>query len=193
VEELDRSSDRHLLQRFREGDRDAFTMLYRAHYPAVFRFAFYMTGDRARAGEVVQDAFVWLVHHPEEFDPERGGLAAFLGGVARKFLHRQRQHDRRWLPFDHNAASLLEQGGERKLPREIAEAEDSADLWKAVSSLPERYREVVVLCDLEEKSNEEAAGLIGCAVGTVWSRLHRAHELLARKLRGKKEKLRCST
>ena len=190
VEEFGRQSDRELLERFRGGDRDAFTMLFRAHYPAVFRFALYMTGDRERAGDVTQDAFVWLIHHPDEFDPVRGGLAAFLGGVARKFLRRRLQEDRRWLPFDQDAAARLEQAGGSNAPGEIAEAQDAADLWKAVARLPERYREVVVLCDLEEKSSQEAAALLGCAVGTVWSRLSRAHELLFRKLEGKKE--RCS-
>ncbi len=188
VEEFGRQSDRELLERFRGGDRDAFTMLYRAHYPAVFRFALYMTGDRERAGEVTQDAFVWLIHHPDGFDPERGGLAAFLGGVARKFLRRRLQEDRRWLPFDRDAAARLEQAGGSTAPGAIGETQDAADLWKAVARLPERYREVVVLCDLEEKSCQEAATLLGCAVGTVWSRLNRAHELLFRKLEGKKEK-----
>jgi hypothetical protein len=79
-----------LVERFREGDRDAFAALYRENFPAVFRFALYMTGDRVRAGEITQDVFVWLVRHAGEYDPKRGELAAFLGGVARKFLHRQR-------------------------------------------------------------------------------------------------------
>ena len=69
---------------------------------------------------------------------------------------------------------------------EIADSEDAAQLWKAIASLPERYREAVILCDMEEMSNEQAAEALGCAVGTIWSRLHRAHELLLRKLQGKK-------
>jgi len=49
--------------------------------------------------------------------------------------------------------------------------------------LPERYREVVVLCELQELSYVEAASILGCAVGTVRSRLHRARVLLIEKLR----------
>src|SRR5216684_1661301 len=92
--------DRQLIAQFRQGDRDAFTALYRTHHPAVFRYALHMTGDRNRAGEITQDVFVWLIHHPGEFDPERGGLAAFLGGVARNMLRRRQRDERRWLPFD---------------------------------------------------------------------------------------------
>ncbi len=50
-------------------------------------------------------------------------------------------------------------------------------------ALPERYREVVVLCDLQELSYAETAAVLGCAVGTVRSRLHRARTLLLNKLR----------
>jgi len=52
-----------------------------------------------------------------------------------------------------------------------------------VATLPERYREAVVLCDLEEMSYEEAAAALGCPIGTVRSRLHRARAILLEKLR----------
>jgi RNA polymerase sigma-70 factor (ECF subfamily) len=55
-------------------------------------------------------------------------------------------------------------------------------LRKAVISLPKRYREVVALCDLEEIDYVEAAAMLGCPVGTVRSRLHRARALLLEKL-----------
>jgi RNA polymerase sigma-70 factor (ECF subfamily) len=60
-------------------------------------------------------------------------------------------------------------------------------LRQAILTLPLHYREVVALCDLEEMSYEEAARSIGCAVGTIRSRLHRAHALLIQKLRDAKE------
>src|SRR5438128_9814678 len=96
-------SDRELVEGFRAGERESFAALYQRHFPAVFRFAFYMAGDRVRAGEITQDVFVWLVHHPGEFDARRGDLAAFLAGVVRKFVHRMQRSDRRWLPLDEAA------------------------------------------------------------------------------------------
>ncbi len=56
-------------------------------------------------------------------------------------------------------------------------------LRQSILALPLHYREVVALCDLEELSYEEAARSLGCAVGTIRSRLHRAHALLVQKLR----------
>ncbi len=65
--------DRDAMESFRAGDREAFTGLYRAHQPAVFRFALHMTGDPAKAADVTQDVFVWLADHARAFDPERAG------------------------------------------------------------------------------------------------------------------------
>jgi DNA-directed RNA polymerase specialized sigma24 family protein len=61
-----------LLRRFRAGDRDAFTLLYRAHQAGVFRFAMLMTGDRARATEGTQDVFICLIDHTGNYDPAPG-------------------------------------------------------------------------------------------------------------------------
>ena len=55
-------------------------------------------------------------------------------------------------------------------------------LRRSVLALPRRYREVVVLCDLEEVDYGEAALVLGCPIGTVRSRLHRARALLLEKL-----------
>ena len=174
-----------LVERFREGDREAFAALYRQHFPAVFRFALYMTGDRVRAGEITQDAFVWLVRHPGEYDPKRGDLGAFLGGVARKMLHRQERIDRRWLPLDESARDGTD------FAAGLERDQEAAELRRAIAALPERYREALVLCDLQGKSYEEAAAALGCANGTVKSRLHRARTLLAVKFQRRREGQKC--
>ena len=174
--------DAELLKRFRAGDREAFTALYRTHQASVFRFALAMTADETRAGEVTQDVFIWLIHHAGAFDPSRGTLGAFLSGVARKFLRRRRAEEMRWAPLD--GLSLVE-------PRTYSSDSDAETLRRAIVALPEKYREVVVRCDLEEKSYEEAAGTMGIAVGTVRSRLHRARALLARKLDRRQKEAQC--
>lgn len=128
---------------------------------------------------------MWLIHHPGDFDPARGALGAFLGGVARKMLLRQRQERLRWAALDEAALHGPDPG------QEMARAQDAALLAGAIAWLPLRYREPIVLCDLEGKSYEEAAGLLDCPTGTVRSRLHRARALLARKLSRNKEGQRC--
>jgi RNA polymerase sigma-70 factor (ECF subfamily) len=189
--EPDRTSDRILVEQFRAGDREAFAALYRAHFPAVYKFAYYMTADQGRAGEITQDVFVWLVHHPGEFDADRGELPAFLGGVARKLLQRQQRNDRRWLPLDEAATPAAESHESRDFAGGLERQQDTERLRKAIAALPARYREAVILCDLESKSYQEAAATIGCAMGTVRSRLHRARELLVQKFQRKREGLKC--
>jgi RNA polymerase sigma-70 factor (ECF subfamily) len=176
--------DGSLIHRFQAGDRDAFTALYRAHHPAIFRFAFHMTADPVKAAEITQDVFVWLIHHAAAFDPQRGALPAFLTGVARRLLQRRQRSERRWLSFDAAEAPQFEA---RDSTIAIAIAIDAESLRKAIALLPIRYREAIVLCDLESQSYEDAAVAVGCAVGTIRSRLHRGRELLARKFQPKKE------
>ena len=65
----------------------------------------------------------------------------------------------------------------------LSRTETIESVRRAVLALPERYREVVVLCDLEEMSYVEAAEILECAIGTVRSRLHRGRALLLEKLR----------
>lgn len=177
------SDDAALIEHFRQGDRDAFTALYRIHHPAIFRFTLLMTADRAKATDITQDVFVWLIRHPGEFDPRRGSLGPFLAGVARKLLQHRERQERRWLPF-------LDAGAPQAAPDPadgMDRAIDGAALRKAIAMLPLRYREAIVLCDLEDKNYEEAAAALGCAVGTIRSRLHRGRELLARKFLPNKE------
>jgi RNA polymerase sigma-70 factor (ECF subfamily) len=66
---------------------------------------------------------------------------------------------------------------------DLSRTETIESVRRSVLALPEKYREVVVLCDLQELSYLEAAEILGCAVGTVRSRLHRGRALLIEKLR----------
>jgi len=65
---------------------------------------------------------------------------------------------------------------------DLTRGEGVESLRKAILALPPHYREVVVLCDLNEMDYAGAAEILGCAVGTVRSRLHRARELILKKL-----------
>ena len=68
---------------------------------------------------------------------------------------------------------------------ELTREERVETLRRAVSTLPPHYREVIALCELQELSYDDAAAAAGCAVGTIRSRLHRARELLLKKLSGR--------
>ena len=176
-------TDEQLFAQALAGDEEAFTALYRRREGPVFRFALHMSGSWHVAEEVTQDVFVFLLQRGRDFDPSRGALGAYLFGVARNYVRRalERNYSDAMLhtPADEEAHLLVTNDD----PAEgIARHQSSTALWKAVLSLPEHYREVVVLCDLQELSYAQAAEALGCAIGTIRSRLHRAHDMLSKKL-----------
>jgi len=71
---------------------------------------------------------------------------------------------------------------------DLTRGETIQSLRDSILALPPHYREVIVLCELHEMSYIEAANVVGCAVGTVRSRLHRARGLLLERLRAARER-----
>ena len=175
-----------LLRRSAKGDEDAFLVLYRRHQAPLYRFALRMTGNSWAAEEIVQDVFMTVIREPKKFDPERGPLGAFLYGVARNRVLKHHERTPQELSLDareegepasHRLASP------QMTPAQWAELRERRERVRAaVLELPTQFREAVVLCELEELSYEEAAGLLECPVGTIRSRLHRGRALLLAKL-----------
>jgi len=183
-------SDQELLRLMLEGDEAAFTALYRRRQGAIFRFALQMGGSRAVAEEVTQETFLTLIQEARRYDPARGSVAAYLYGIARNHVLRRLDSEKAPVPLepgDHDqgavAAAGLAAGDD--LLGSLLGREQVERVRAAVLALPARYREVVVLCDLHEIDYAEAARALGCPIGTVRSRLHRAHRMLAGRLAAK--------
>jgi RNA polymerase sigma-70 factor (ECF subfamily) len=180
---LTEQTDEQLLAQALDGNEDAFTALYRRRQGPVYRFALHMSGSPQVAEEVTQDVFMFLLQRGRGFDPSRGAVGAYLFGVARNYVRRamEKSHSEAMMttPAEDDDPSLVTNCD----PVDgIARGQTSKAVWKAVLSLPEHYREAVVLCDLQELSYADAAEALGCAIGTIRSRLHRGHEMLVRKL-----------
>lgn len=177
-------TDDELLFRLRNGDEEAFATLYRRRQGGIYRFALQMSGSPAAAEDITQEVFLALLRKECGYDRERGTLAGYLFGIARKLVLRNLDRGRGDVP--------LEAETDEAAPRELAVIDDPLAglarheaveaLRRAVQALPRRYREVVVLCDLEELDYADAAVALGCPIGTVRSRMHRARALLLDKL-----------
>jgi RNA polymerase sigma-70 factor, ECF subfamily len=178
--------DNELLRSMLAGDEEALALLYRRRQGSVYRFALQMSGSKPIAEDVTQEVFLFLMRDGRVFDPERGSLNAFLLGVARNHVMRRMRVDQVLTPIgddgDDDAGLMLADTDLCPL-EDLTRAETIETVRKAVLSLPPKYREVVVLCELQDTSYEEAAEILGCAIGTVRSRLHRARALLLAKLR----------
>lgn len=178
----DRPSADDLLARVARGDREAFALLYRQYRPDVLRFAAHVSGSATVADDVVHDVFLAVIEDASRYRPGHSGVLPWLLGIARN-------HVRRWrsarpvepLPGDETPAG-------RRIATEtdpignLARQRHEDALRRALLDLPVQYREAIVLCDLQELSYEDAARALGCAVGTVRSRIHRGRAILARGL-----------
>jgi RNA polymerase sigma-70 factor (ECF subfamily) len=175
-------SDDELIARMAAGDREAFASLYRRRRPDVYRFAVHMTGMPAAAEDIVQEVFLTVIHEARRYTPGRSGVVPWLLGIARNHA-RRRLSARRFEPLSEASAEpgVLVDPADR-----IASSERTRALREALATVPEAYREAIVLCDLQELSYEEAAAAAGCAIGTVRSRLHRGRQILAAKMRGER-------
>ena len=175
-----------LLRRAAKGDEEAFTLLYRRHQAAMYRFALRMTGNTWAAEEIVQDVFMTLMRDPKKYDATRGVLGAFLYGVARNHVMKHLERLPREIPLeekneDGTGTGIVLQDASTPAMW-VEKRERRQQVRAAVLELPVEFREAVVLCELEEMSYEEAAQMAGCPIGTIRSRLHRGRALLMAKL-----------
>ncbi len=168
-------NDEELYRQMRRGNRRALAELYQRREPALYRYALHMSGSRQIAEEVSHEVFLRLIGPDMHFDSRRGPLEAYLYGVARNLIRVTRR--------DRLVEQTGEQAGEHDILGDLIRNETTTALYAALRALPDPYRDAVILCDLEERSYEDAARLMGCPVGTIRSRVHRARVLLAARLR----------
>lgn len=181
-------SDNELLRLMTDGEGQAFSEIYRRHHLSIYRFARLMSDSKTIAEDVTQEVFMTLIREVSRFDCKRGSLRAFLYGIARNYVKRFKRTDRLHVSLadesgNHEDADIVQLIAPDNPLGEFMRNETIKLVRKAVLNLPERYREVVVLCDFQEMSYAEAADVLGCPIGTINSRLHRAHSLLLKKLR----------
>lgn len=167
-------ADRVHLERFvAHKDEDAFAAIVRRHGPMVLGVCRRVLANADAAEDAFQATFLVLVQRagslrkPELLGPWLYGVAYRASLKARGQALRRRDHERR------TAVEAAYQPTDA-----VGEAELRSILDEEIARLPEKYRQPFVLCYLQERSNEEAARLLGCPVGTVFSRLASARQRL---------------
>jgi RNA polymerase sigma-70 factor (ECF subfamily) len=163
------------MARTREGDGDAFAALVDRHKNPLINYLTHLTGSRDRAEDFAQVTFVRLYSRASRYQDE-GKLAPYLFRIWINLLRSERRRTRRW---------------DRILPRLVAvvrevtpptaalfEGEIRKTVRKALAELPLVYRGAVVLREIEGWSYAEIAVALGCAEGTVKSRICRGREIL---------------
>ena len=180
------AADADLVERMAAGNREAFASLFQRYHGLVYRFSVQMSGSRDLAEDVTQEVFIALAENRTRYRPERGSLKAYLYGIARHLVaqREKRSWSRREVHLDtlhaddaHVVATSFDPIGD------LSRAQAMLALRRAILRLPRHYREVIVLCELNGLSYDEAAQALGCRVGTIRSRLNRARTLLIERCR----------
>jgi len=179
-------TDPELLDRMAGGDREALAIIFRRHHATVYRFSRQMLGSIEAAEDVTQDVFVALTKAAGRFDPAVASLSTYLYGIARHLVLQRYKRSRARIEVNIDAIA-----GQDEAPfaissdpaETIARAQASRELRQAILRLPVHYREVLVLCELNGLSYEDAAAIVRCPVGTVRSRLSRARQMLIERCR----------
>lgn len=155
----------------RAGDDAALDDLARVWLPHVYAWCHRLGGPGLDAEDAAHESLIVMCRRIHRVTSAEV-FPTWLFGVCRRVLanHRRRAWLRRWVP-----GSLLEFAWSGPGPDTIAESARTADaVWKVLEELPAAQREVLVLCELEERTGTEAAALLGIPVGTVKSRLRAA-------------------
>jgi RNA polymerase sigma factor (sigma-70 family) len=171
--------DPDLFAAARSGDAEALEELIDPWIPVVLAWCKRLGGSSVDAQDATQDVLVLVtdrIHQVWSHDRFR----SWLFGVTRRVLahHRRNGWWKRW--FGDPASREVHDGvalDDSRGPDRLTERSETAQRVElALQSLSEHHREVLVLCDLEDRTDEEAAELLAVPVGTVKSRLRRARE-----------------
>jgi len=191
---LSELADEELFERFRQGERAAFEVLLRRHRAPLFTFVLRVlaTGDRARAEDIVQDAFVRILRGSGDWE-QRARFSTWLFTIARNLCLDAMRRDK------HRRAESLDcpagegedagrplgdtlEGSARGPEREAANARVRPVLEAAIRKLPAEQREVFVLREYAGVPFKEIAELTGTGENTVKSRMRYALESLRKSL-----------
>lgn len=173
-------TDAELLQRMQRGDGESFSILYQRHQQRVYRFATMVSGTEGVAADITQEVFMALIDN-HSFDPAQGELRAYLLGMARNLLRRHWRDAQRFETLAEEddgplGEALIDYVEPSAL---VCRAQQYGSLRAAILALPSYYREVMILCELEELEYQEAARILEVPIGTVRSRLNRARKALS--------------
>ncbi|MEZ4465505.1 MAG: RNA polymerase sigma factor [bacterium] len=175
------ADDERLLGQILEGNGQAFDALYRRHAPRVFRLALRMTGSAADAEDLVQVVFERAWRALPRFRPGEARISTWLYRVTVNACLDQLKSARRQRERGLDADGLAHHADTRRGPEARLAGEQSRDLVeRALLQLPEKYRVVVLLRDIEERPYQELRAILKLPITTLKMRAVRGREQLAR-------------
>ena len=173
------ASDARLVEEARRGNRDAFGQLVLRYETRLRRVILRFVDDRELARDLTQEAFLRAYERFDQFDPSRRfGPWLFRIGVNLTLDYlRKRKRRLRWSLFSDSAAP---RPPDPPIPDPREQIENSQDVRAVLDRVPEKYRSVLVLRDLEGFSTSEIAAILGRKEATIRWRLAEARNRFAK-------------
>ena len=171
---------KELIEGCRRGDPDAFRALFETHKDLVYSIALRYSGDPAVAQDIAQDTFVKLFSTIGSFRGD-SNFESWLYRTVVNSCFDQKRKTRRLTPLLDEVLTAL-RTPDLSVLDEVLRAEMSTHVRSVVDSLAPDQRMVIVLRYTQGLSYDEIAAILGCAPGTIASRLNRTHKVLERRL-----------
>ena len=170
-----------LIDNFRE---DIFTSETLPHKSALYNYALKISGNADDARDLVQETYYKAFRHFDKFQSGTNSKAWMFMILKNTFINDYRKSKREPYKLDYEQIQNFyenvksDRAQTNNLDKDFYNDLLDDELTKAIDQLPTKMREVFLLCDLDGNSYEETAELVGCPIGTVRSRLHRARHML---------------
>ncbi len=185
---VSKDSDHALIRRAQEGDQRALTALYERYCHRILNYLYRFTGNRSTAEELTQETFYRVVKHLPSYRPI-GSVGGWIYQIATNLARREakKRSSAREISLD-EPLDLGEDSVERgeaipgpgpRPDEEAVKKETDTLVQHSLLKVSPRYREVLVLCDIEGYSYRDVAALLRCPINTVASRLARGRAQLA--------------
>jgi RNA polymerase sigma-70 factor (ECF subfamily) len=166
-----------LVARVRDGDIDALGELYERYKTKVYRTATAITHDERMAEDILQEVFLRVNRYADSFDQTQP-FEPWIYRITVNLSYSWTNKAKRWVNFFQNAIERLRASSKRD-PERVTESREQRELLKrAIDTLPDSHRVVIILYYLEGLSVNEVAYALGVPGGTVKSRLYYAREKL---------------
>ena len=163
---------------------DVFTNETLPHRNALYNYALKISGNSDDAQDLVQETYFKAYRHFDKFQSGTNSKAWMFMILKNSFINDYRKSKREPYKLDYEQIQNFyenvksDRAQQNNLDKEFYNDLLDDELTEAIDQLPTKMREVFLLCDLDGNSYEETAELVGCPVGTVRSRLHRARHML---------------
>jgi RNA polymerase sigma-70 factor (ECF subfamily) len=176
--------EKDLVQKSREGNEEAYGVLVETHKGKVFNMVYSMTLNREIADDISQEVFIKAYYALPRFKG-KAAFSTWLHQIAvnhtRDFLRKSSRM--RHVPFDETKVDLKTHEDEPEKREKAQElVQKKKIVHEAIATLPEKYRTILSLRDIQGLPYEEISHVLNISPGTVDSRLHRARKMLKKKI-----------